>query len=271
MNTKNVYISIPHITPALEIRCTRPAVASYLEHLFFPYINYDPERNDYSQISFVDCDNGKILVYDEYSNGVEVESIIRYIESFIIKNACAINGHIMLHGGAISRNGKAIAIVGNSFAGKSTATAYLCSREFEYVTDDKLLINTNTLEVIPFQRKIMLRPDAVGLLSGKYNTKLDTCNLKLRGIERNCYTPSLCVTHPTYLKKIIILNRQSNCDFAAEDIEYSDGVKRLLMYGMNAKNYKHVDRYRKIAKCGVSEINYSDLCDLENYLLEEIK
>lgn len=270
MIAQKMYISIPYVTPALEIRCTSLSVISYLEHLFFPYVNYDPGRNDYFKMSFVLCGDGKIRVYDDNGNGREVRSVIRYVESFIIKNAYAINGHIMLHGGAVSRNGKAIAIVGNSFAGKSTATAYCCSRGFEYVTDDKVLINTDTFEIIPFQRKIMLRPDTANLLQEKYRIKLCTSKLRLRGIERDYYTPNTFTTQTPYLKKVIILNRVSNCTFSVEEIEYGNAVKRLLMYGMNAKNYKHVDRYRKIANCGVSEVTYSDLADLEDYLLEEL-
>lgn len=271
MMTKKVYISIPYVTPALEIDCDKSNVTSYLEHLFFPYVKYDPQRNDYFKISFIDCNDGKTRVYHSFSNGREIESIVRYVESFIIKNTYAINGYIMLHGGAISLEGKAVVIVGNSFAGKSTAIAYFCSKGFEYLTDDRVLINTNTLEVTPFQRKIMLRPDAVDVLAEKHNISIDTKRFKLENIERNFYTPSLRVRRIPYLKKTILLNRQISGDFCVKSIEYGEATERLLIYGMNVKNYKHIDRYRKIAECGVSEVHYTNLYDLENYIREVLK
>ena len=37
---------------------------------------------------------------------------------------------------------------------------------------------------------------------------------------------------------------------------------------MNVKNYMHIDRYRKISRCGVSEVYYSNLFGLGKYVLE---
>lgn len=268
MNTAKVYIAIPYVTPALEIDCSRSNATTYLEHLFFPYAKYNPRRNDYFKISFADCCDGKIRVYHRYSKGQEIKDIIRYIEAFIIRNAYATDGYIMLHGGAISRNGKAVAILGNSYAGKSTATAYFCAKGFEYLTDDRVLVNANTLQVMPFQRKIMLRSNTTSLLKEIYNISISTNEIDLNGIQRSIYEPTAEVTRTSYLEKIIILNRRMSGGICSDNLKQGEALETLMMYGMNVKNYMHIDRYRKISRCGVSEVYYSNLLDLEKYVLE---
>lgn len=60
--------------------------------------------------------------------------------------------HILMHAGAVERDGVVIAITGPSGHGKSTLTAALVKRGFSYVTDEVLAFEPDTLDVLAFPK-----------------------------------------------------------------------------------------------------------------------
>ena len=84
-------------------------------------------------------------------------------------------GALVLHGSAVARNGRAIAICGHSGAGKSTLAAALCREGFSFVTDDLCVIGLDD------DRQPVMLPDGRRLKLWKQS--IDNLDLSARREE----------------------------------------------------------------------------------------
>jgi hypothetical protein len=73
-------------------------------------------------------------------------------------------GRLLLHAGAVERDGVVVAICGRSGGGKSTLTAALVQRGFAYVTDELLSVDSATLDVWTYPKAIDLDAGSCRLL-----------------------------------------------------------------------------------------------------------
>lgn len=64
--------------------------------------------------------------------------------------------HVFIHAGVVARNGKAIMIPGRSYSGKTTLTAELSKRGFDYYSDEYAVIDKEGL-VHPFTKTLSMR------------------------------------------------------------------------------------------------------------------
>jgi hypothetical protein len=65
--------------------------------------------------------------------------------------------HVFVHAGVIARNGRALAIPGTSFSGKTTLVAALLSTGVEYLSDEYLVLDP-TGRANPYPRPLSIRP-----------------------------------------------------------------------------------------------------------------
>ncbi len=70
-------------------------------------------------------------------------------------------GAVRLHGGAVARDGRAVAICGTSGSAKSTLVAALVQLGWQYLTDEVVIVDAPTLGVTAYPKWIDLAPDAV--------------------------------------------------------------------------------------------------------------
>ncbi|MEI9991731.1 MAG: hypothetical protein WDM86_17035 [Rhizomicrobium sp.] len=87
----------------------------------------------------------------------------RDASAFVLGSALGIllhqRGALVLHGSAVAREGRAIAICGHSGAGKSTLAAALCQAGSSFVTDDICVVGLNSARqpvVLPDGRQLKL-------------------------------------------------------------------------------------------------------------------
>jgi hypothetical protein len=73
-------------------------------------------------------------------------------------------GRLLLHAGAVERDGVVIAIAGDSGRGKSTLTARLVQDGWSYLSDELAAVDPVDLDVVPFPKPIDLDADARALL-----------------------------------------------------------------------------------------------------------
>ena len=73
-------------------------------------------------------------------------------------------GRVLLHAGAVERDGRAIVVAGESGRGKSTLTAALVQAGFNYVTDELVLIDPLTAHVEPYPKALDLSAESHTLL-----------------------------------------------------------------------------------------------------------
>jgi hypothetical protein len=65
-------------------------------------------------------------------------------------------GQVMLHAGAVERDGQVVVVAGDSGRGKSTLTAALVQRGYRYLTDEVVAIDPTSLRARPFAKAIDL-------------------------------------------------------------------------------------------------------------------
>jgi hypothetical protein len=74
-------------------------------------------------------------------------------------------GGLLLHAAAVSHGERCILLPGKTGAGKSTLTAWLVARGYQYLTDELVYIPAGTTTVVPFPRPLNIRAgglDALG-------------------------------------------------------------------------------------------------------------
>ncbi|MBI3025342.1 MAG: hypothetical protein HYY66_06660 [Candidatus Tectomicrobia bacterium] len=64
-----------------------------------------------------------------------------------------------IHGAAVAREGRAILLIGDSHAGKSTLALHLMLRGYQFMTDETVLVDPASLELRPFPRNLVVRED----------------------------------------------------------------------------------------------------------------
>ncbi|MBI5093555.1 MAG: hypothetical protein HZB26_14070 [Candidatus Hydrogenedentes bacterium] len=115
-----------------------------------------------------------IVVYMENN---ELPQFIRDIlVGPILATALLIQGAYALHGSCVTRNGSAMAFIGNNGAGKSTLAASYVADGWELLTDGMFVatLADGQAWVHPGDPRIRVRPDAAGKLT--YLPRLDTGN-----------------------------------------------------------------------------------------------
>lgn len=75
--------------------------------------------------------------------------------------------YFVMHAGGVARDQKAILFPANTFSGKSTLVTYLCGRGYSYISDDRVIIDISSCQIIPENKPINLRLDVLELLNGK--------------------------------------------------------------------------------------------------------
>jgi hypothetical protein len=73
-------------------------------------------------------------------------------------------GRLLLHAGAVERGGVVVAIAGDSGRGKSTLTARLVQRGWSYLTDEVVVLDAASLDVVSFPEPLDLDVSARALL-----------------------------------------------------------------------------------------------------------
>lgn len=65
--------------------------------------------------------------------------------------------YFFLHGAALVKDGKLVTIIAPTHQGKSTTTALLLMRGYQYLSDDVIPVNVDTLEVSSFPKALCIR------------------------------------------------------------------------------------------------------------------
>lgn len=129
-------------------------------------------------------------------------------------------GALVLHGSAVARDGRAVAICGASGAGKSTLAAALCEDGCTFVTDDICVVGLNEMRqpvVLPDGRQLKL-----------WKTSIDKLDLAPRcgdavreTFEKYYIEPAESRAQPTVLSAIYVL-----CDARPP---FEEGIEALAL------------------------------------------
>ena len=120
------------------------------------------------QCDFLIEDNGASVTLSP-SPGVASSDLIHLLLDHVIPRLLDLQGHLVLHAGAVLGNGHVVAFVGESGAGKSTLSTYFHLRGSRLLTDDGLIVEAeNSISLgIPTYETLRLWPDSYRRLFDK--------------------------------------------------------------------------------------------------------
>lgn len=170
-----------------------------------------------------------------------------------------------LHGGAIETGGFAHLFLAPTHAGKTTLIAYLTKQGYPYINDDRILIDMDTLCVVPDPSPIHLRPESVPVLA-RYGCTVEGREIRVENIHRIAYLPEKIATAELPIRNIYFIER-SERENSCRDIPRDEAV-RLLLAGLISPKANDINRLkcaiRLASRC--KKLVYSDMQYVSNLL-----
>ena len=159
---------------------------------FSCYREHDEIVLDWSNIRFHVTADQVIIDSTEHPDAITL--LLQPVWSVVL----AARAREVLHGCVVERDGRAVAILGNSGSGKTTAGLALITRGWNLVSDDLLVLDCDGHVVPgpPFMRQVLLRRES---LCGQAD-----------GAEKVRVYPAAC-PHPVPLAAIIVLAEEYRC------------------------------------------------------------
>ena len=158
-------VSFESLETTVRIRSTDPELGALIGELFrhFPR----GERTPDLIISITNVEDGYRV---ESGTETIVEGVTRdkaLIRTLSFINRTSVYGAtpLIIHAGAVSRDGDVIAFPGRANLGKSTLVAACLLEGFDYVTDEGLLITSDAGEVKPYPKALWLSRKSRSALS----------------------------------------------------------------------------------------------------------
>ena len=146
-------------TACVEITSLDGVLSNYLDILFkdtqgpeheSPVSTFEVSRIDNQYSVFK---NGALE--SQHNNEVEAASAVMNSVKFELINN--INDKLAIHAALVSNSSGSLLLPGTSGAGKSSLTAWLVKHGFHYHTDELVLIDLKSLNLIPFTRPLMVK------------------------------------------------------------------------------------------------------------------
>lgn len=263
---KRCILELPYVSPKLEIECDNDLVMQYLQHAFSPYVNYQiMGSTEYVRMRFFENDNETTVEVSGKKSRCD-RSIIRYIGRFLLRNAKVDSNYVMLHGGSVVYNDQAFLFLGDSKAGKSTLIAHLCMEGFEYISDDRLIINVKEKKVTPFPKAIILRPHGSELLKKYHGCNVQTRSFQYRNIYKEFFLPQNYRKTEAIISRIFIICRQDEVKTKHIQIEDKYKVSELLKYNMALSDCVNIRKFTELSKVPLEMLYYSNMDDVSDLI-----
>lgn len=158
---------------AIAIKSDKEEMLEYFRRLYKRFQVEDTDKEVHATYYIITQAPGDPLIVAEEGcrlkarslGDVNFAAIYAYMLAFeyIFVN---MKSHILLHGGAVSRNDEGFALIGSSGAGKTVLTLHLLlNRGFSFLSDDQVAIDRETYLMDPFPRGIGVRESALALFT----------------------------------------------------------------------------------------------------------
>lgn len=170
-----------------------------------------------------------------------------------------------LHGGGVETGGYAHLFLAPTHAGKTTLIAYLTKQGYPYINDDRILMDMDTLCVLPDPSPIHLRPESVPVLA-RYGCTVEGREIRVENIHRIAYLPEKVATTELAVGNIFFIER-SPTENSCRDIPRDETI-RLLLAGLISPKANDINRLkcaiRMASRC--KKLVYSDMQWVSNLL-----
>ncbi len=190
------------------------------------------------------------------------------IENLIYLNTCILPSVFALHGAVLAKADKAYLLMGETEAGKSTLTAYLAHRGYEYISDDEIFYSIDQKCILPARKPLQLRDGGRAVLEQAGISLGQRCEtVAYGGTNRHLLHFDNITAHPAYrIGGIYFLRRGPQT--------YLRQVSKFQAFAMIMKGQLVVQCYdralhetiRKLAAEKIYELGYDTLWTAEKLL-----
>ena len=258
-------IDIPYVTPKLDIECSDDKALRYLYAVLSPYVSTQvKEYHNSKKIIFREDEEGNTYFEIDGEKRKADVKVLRFVERYLLINSVVECNYVMLHGGGVVYNDCAFLFLGSSGAGKSTLIAYLCMEGYEYISDDRLIINLKQQTVIPYAKPIVLRPEGKEILYK--NKQIETVSVRFDNVRKELYTPINCRKSNTKISRIYILARKEKGCVRQEQITNQMKIHELLKHSLSVKDCRNWNKFMQLSKIPVEILHYSEMADINKML-----
>lgn len=161
------FFYIPDVTKnGVKIVSDSAEIIESLSLVFGQYVYNSCFLTNNINIDIKSTDYGYIVTTSTHKRFFKgIEKVLIFLGK-ILHSIAVSDSWLLLHGFVIGKTdvSEAVALVGASHSGKSTLGTYLLNNGYDYISDDLVIVNVNSLEIVPFTRPIHLRAPSIDAL-----------------------------------------------------------------------------------------------------------
>lgn len=210
------------------------------------YINIEIEQ--FRDSFVVSCQNKQ----------VQTTLPVQTLQNIIFENTVYKPGVMPLHAGGAEIGGKAFIFIAATGTGKTTLISYLSEKGYPYISDDKVLIDMDTLNVLIDIQPVHLRPESIPVLQS-YGCKINGNEVNIGNSRRIVYTPKNVVSRDLPVGGLFFIERSESVN-SCTNIPKAEAVQLLMQNQMihDGHNSNYLKCAIKLAdKC--KRLVYSDM------------
>lgn len=186
------------------------------------------------------------------------ENPILYI-NYLLRYKATSKRFFCMHAAGVEKNGKAIVFPASSCSGKSTLVTCLVFNGFSYISDDEIIFDMETEQIVPSYKPIHLRKDVISIIKEQI-TDVDLSEYYDDYFERFIVHPKVCTTVPTTISQVIV-PRYSHYNYQMQKILTREKYRMLFL--SSTKQYtptvEIISFFGKISRMDFFTLEYSDL------------
>ena len=222
-----------------------------------------PEE-DSKKIIIANIDGQHHIFFDKCD--LRTDSPVQTIINILFEKATYVSSLLPLHGCAVEVDGKAQLFLARTGTGKTTLTAYLSHKGYPYINDDCILIEMDSLSVVPNQAPIHIRPDSIRVLK-RYGCAVNGTEINIEHIHRVIYTPKISVKKPLSIGSVCYLVRNESENFCTS-VQPVDAVQ-LIMSSLASPTANDIRRLQCAIQLAhqCKLVTYADM----NYVVELLR
>lgn len=254
------YINLPYTTVVFEIRTKSTDVFNALSLLYGQYITSEKPTNK-EKIFVIEIFKEKNTYRIRAdSQDLVTDNPLQATKDILYENTQFSKSVMALHGAAVEYKGKAYLFLASTTSGKTTLTSYLTQKGIGYITDDCILIERDSLSVLPVSTPIHLREGGLQVLTKLHIDLPELAHLQNKTIDRYVYVPKNCASYPLSIARVyfILRNEMEN------EVRQMTGVHTVIKLMKSVMiPYRITDGdmkiFQQLDKSGCEEILYKDL------------
>jgi len=264
------YINLPYSTVAFEIKTNSTEIFDELSLLYGRFISPTRPTNKEKTFTIEIFREATAYRISAGNQDLVTDNPLQVAKDILYENTKYSQLVMALHGAAVEYKGNAYLFLASTNSGKTTLTSYLTQMGMGYITDDCILVDRNSLSILPQCTPIHLREGGLQVLRNLHIGLPKLSHLKNKTIDRYVYIPKNCAEAPLPIARIyfILRNEKEN---SVKQITGIHAVVKLMKSMMLPYRLTDNDMkiFQQLDKTGCEEILYKDLDYVYSLICEE--